>query len=141
MCYNSAMAGLMKLIFIMLFLAFASAQTEMRFFPEAFAGTDDLEQASVAVCQMHQTATGKAAKAVATIAIIVLGVLATMRRVSWGQACLYSICIVAVFSSITLATYMTGRDRHAADCELTQEPPGTAGDGPVLVEPCEPPTC
>lgn len=64
------------------------------FMPDMAMATDPIGNA---VCKVVSTLSGKTAKAIATIGVIVLGFGALFGKISWGMAIMVTIGIVLIF--------------------------------------------
>jgi type IV secretory pathway VirB2 component (pilin) len=80
-----------------------------------------------ALCKVAQLAMGKAGRGIATLAVIILGIGATLGKVSWGMAMIVTVGIAVIFNAETLATHVGAG--------------GTAcGPAPAATTPTTPPT-
>ena len=72
-----------------------------------YAMADGIENA---LCKVVEWLTGPIGKAIATIAIIIIGVGALMGKVSWGMAIIVAIGVGVVFGASELVTALGGGD-------------------------------
>lgn len=93
----------LKIVSISLFAIVATLLPELSF---AAAGTED--KLSEALCGLHKIATGKAGKAIATLAVIFVGLGAFFGKASWGLVLLTAVGIGLVFGAGAIATALGG---------------------------------
>lgn len=89
------------------FLALALFVAVMLVPDMASATAGDSPMGSV-LCKLVGWLTGPTGKALATLAIIIIGVGALMGKVSWGMAIIVAIGIAIVFGAPTLLTMLGG---------------------------------
>jgi type IV secretory pathway VirB2 component (pilin) len=61
-----------------------------------------------ALCKIVQLVMGKAGRGIATLAVIILGIGATLGKVSWGMAMIVTVGIAVMFNAPALANYVSG---------------------------------
>jgi type IV secretory pathway VirB2 component (pilin) len=61
-----------------------------------------------ALCKLAELALGKAGRGLATLAVIILGIGATLGKVSWGMAIIVTVGIAVVFNAETFAVWIGG---------------------------------
>jgi type IV secretory pathway VirB2 component (pilin) len=59
-----------------------------------------------ALCKIVDLAMGKAGRGIATLAVIILGIGATLGKVSWGMAMIVTVGIAVIFNAETLAAHV-----------------------------------
>lgn len=72
-----------------------------------FAGTTGDSPMGAVMCELIQWITGPTGRALATLAIIIIGVGALMGKVSWGMAIIVAIGIAIVFGAPTILGLLT----------------------------------
>lgn len=83
------------------------------FIPEvAFADDDPLSEPLCAISEWFSGGTGKA---IATVAIIFLGIAAFFGKVTWGLALMFAVGIFAIFGSADIVAAISD-DGEAAQC-------------------------
>ena len=83
------------------------------FVPEVAAADDPLSEPLCAVAEWFSGGTGKA---IATVAIIFLGIAAFFGKVTWGLALMFAVGIFAIFGSADIIAAIS-EDGEAAACE------------------------
>ena len=94
-----------------LFLVFAVVLGTMMIPMEALAGAENPIEA--VMCNVVFFMTGTTGKAIATIAIIVVGLGALMGKISWGMALIVALGVALVFGAATIVDNLGG---EGADC-------------------------
>ena len=79
--------------------------------PEMAHATNALEQV---FCNLVNLLTGPTGKAVATIAIIAVGVGALLGKISWGMAMIVAIGVALVFGAATIVNALGGSTSSCA---------------------------
>lgn len=80
----------------------------------AFAGTT----IEGVVCKLVGALSGPTGRAVATLAIIIIGVGALMGKVSWGMAIIVAIGIAIVFGAPAILNVLSGGTSNCAETTL-----------------------
>ena len=75
------------------------------FAPEAANATEPLTQA---LCSVVTWMTGGTGQAIATLAVIIIGVGALLGKVSWGMAIIVGLGIATIFGAGDLASSLAG---------------------------------
>lgn len=96
------------------FLAFAIVIGVTMIPMEALASSNAI---SIALCNAVILITGPAGKAIATVAIIVIGLGALMGKVSWGMALIVALGIALVFGAATIVNQLGAS--NASSCGNT----------------------
>ena len=71
------------------------------------------------LCKVVNFFTGKIGKAIATLAIIVVGVGALMGKVSWGMAIIVALGVAIVFGAATIVNEISDDGANATSCGRT----------------------
>ena len=88
-----------------LFLVFAVVLGTMMIPMEALAAANPIE---AVMCNVVAFMTGTTGKAIATIAIIVVGLGALMGKISWGMALIVALGVALVFGAATIVENLGG---------------------------------
>jgi type IV secretory pathway VirB2 component (pilin) len=79
--------------------------------PHAALASNAIEDA---LCNVVDLMTGRTGKAIATVAVIVVGIGALMGKISWGMAFIVAIGIALVFGAGTIVDAVS--DNAGSDC-------------------------
>ena len=82
---------------------------------DAKAGAGDFGGVGAKLCTVVQAVTGRIGRAIATIAVVFLGIGAFFGKVTWGLAVAVSIGIFAIFGAATIVTQFGG-SADTVDC-------------------------
>lgn len=93
-----------------MFLAFA-----VMLVPELGLATNAIGQG---ICRAVELITSDAGKAIATLAVITLGIGALLGKVSWGMAIMVAVGIVVIFAATDIVNQVSG-NAAGADCNAT----------------------
>ena len=97
-----------------LFLVFAVVVGASMLPGEAFAALNSVE---AAMCNVVNLLTSTTGKAIATIAVIVVGIGALMGKISWGLALIVALGIALVFGAATIVDAVaTGSGTITTNC-------------------------
>jgi type IV secretory pathway VirB2 component (pilin) len=80
------------------------------------AGTNPIEQI---LCNIVAWVTGGVGRAIATIAIVIVGIGALMGKISWGMALIVALGIAIVFGAATLVDVL-GAQNAGTNCDAGQ---------------------
>jgi type IV secretory pathway VirB2 component (pilin) len=94
------------------------AAAAMTMIPEiSLADAGDDGGIGSAMCTIVEWFNGSTGKAIATIAIIVLGIAAFFGKVTWGMALMFAIGIFAIFGAANIVNAIaSGGDATAGNC-------------------------
>lgn len=84
------------------------------FLPE-FALADGDNPIETVLCNIVEIVNGPAGAAIATLAIIVIGLGALLGKVSWGMAIIVGLGIAIIFGAEAIVGLITGGDEVACD--------------------------
>lgn len=88
----------------------------MTMVPEVAAAATSIE---VVLCKLKNLFTGPMGKALATIALVIIGIGALLGKVSWGMALIVSIGIAIVFGAASLVDAIQPTGTSVAECSTT----------------------
>lgn len=71
------------------------------------AGEDAVDEFMLPLCRAIDLLTGPFGKAIATIAIVFLGIMVFMGKVTWGVAVATGVAIGAIFGASNIVTYLS----------------------------------
>lgn len=97
-------------------LSFAAAGA-IAFVPEVAAASDD--PLSEPLCAIAEWFSGGTGKAIATVAIIFLGIAAFFGKVTWGLALMFAVGIFAIFGSADIVAAISDEGEAAACDNIT----------------------